>query len=294
MLLVQNGEAYFIDRKFDFYLIQKFQWLAETLSEKGGTLLDGEMIRHEDTKQAIFLLFDVIQLKGVFVGNETLTKRLAEIANVVLMFRDFKKQEVATPFALLGKTFYPSKHIRILVDCIYEKDGHRYYKDKEGKRHHKTDGIIFTPDTHYELRTCSDLFKWKYLDLFSIDLRTTFRNGAFYFTCQGAHNEEIPYIISLKLEDQNQLKKFDKIHTEEGLIVEYSYDQGFGSWTFKQVRPDKNKPNYVTIVFDTLESIAENVTFEEISYRVPLPPQNDQWVQLMQKKVNDLIRQNSN
>ena len=58
---------------------------------------------------------------------------------------------------------------------IIETNGERFYQDD--KRHHKTDGIIFTPDEIYQPKTCENLFKWKYLDMWSIDLKVGFNSG---------------------------------------------------------------------------------------------------------------------
>lgn len=49
--------VYLVDRKFDFYsLANSFGSLCEVLAEEGTTLLDGEMIRHLETKKFYFMV----------------------------------------------------------------------------------------------------------------------------------------------------------------------------------------------------------------------------------------------
>ena len=55
------------------------------------------------------------------------------------------------------------------------------------------------------------------------------------------------------------------------LILEVAYDPQVGLWRFHTERPDKERANHVTVLFDTMEAIAENVTVEELFYRRPPP-----------------------
>jgi hypothetical protein len=48
-----------------------------------------------------------------------------------------------------------------------------FYQDD--KRYHRTDGIIFTPNSAYIAHTNPQLFKWKYTDKCSIDFKLSTR-----------------------------------------------------------------------------------------------------------------------
>lgn len=74
-------------------------------------------------------------------------------------------------FEILGKSF--SAKIGDLLARIQHKDGHRHFHDG-GKRHHRTDGIIMTPDEPYGVKTCRRLFKWKFTDLQSVGMSSLF------------------------------------------------------------------------------------------------------------------------
>jgi len=61
------------------------------------------------------------------------------------------------------------------------------------------------------------------------------------------------------------------------MIIECSFDIHNGVWRYYAARADKNKANYITTVFDTMENIAEGITLEELKYRLPLKPSTDDW-----------------
>jgi len=59
-----------------------------------------------------------------------------------------------------------------------------FYQDD--KRYHRTDGIIFTPNSAYIAHTNPQLFKWKYTDKCSIDfkLSTCFFLSLFFLSLE--------------------------------------------------------------------------------------------------------------
>jgi hypothetical protein len=76
----------------------------------------------------------------------------------------------ALPFDIISKIFWPKERIGNFFAMVKkdEKTGDRYYKDE--KRHHKTDGIILTPNISYQLKRAPNLFKWKYNELQTIGM----------------------------------------------------------------------------------------------------------------------------
>lgn len=161
-----------------------------------------------------------------------------------------------------------------------KQDGERYYSDD--RRHHKTDGVIFTPiDEPYKAKTMPTLFKWKYMDKISLDFKvntTTRRDGQLAFTCGGKDGYEIDYPLKITDQDYERLLRDISRHRDEVNVIECSYDQWSGNWIYHKLRSDKNRPNHISIVFDTLEVIAQNVSPEELMYRIPLQdPAHDDW-----------------
>ena len=52
---------------------------------------------------------------------------------------------------------------------------------------------------------------------------------------------------------------------DKPMIVEMTFNASTGLWVFHLERRDKNTPNYISVVFDTLKSIAENITTTDLS-----------------------------
>lgn len=84
LLLVAPEGCFLIDRKYSFYQVQYIIFtithnlqidtpnaLYKLLSpdRQSLTLLDGELIRHIGTKKVVFLMFDLISLKGKYYGD---------------------------------------------------------------------------------------------------------------------------------------------------------------------------------------------------------------------------------
>lgn len=69
-----------------------------------------------------------------------------------------------------------------------------------------------------------------------------------------------------------------------------AYDPQIGLWRFHTERPDKERANHVTVLFDTMEAIAENVTVDELFYRLLRSPEEDDW----QLRHNRYISEQSN
>ena len=51
---------------------------------------------------------------------------------------------------------------------------------------------------------------------------------------------------------------------QEKVIIEFTFDAKLGMWKFHTERPDKAKPNHITVAIDTLEAITENITTPQL------------------------------
>src|SRR5690606_31529203 len=81
------------------------------------------------------------------------------------------------PLLIVRKRFYGKDEITQLLGKFIFSKGDRIYYDNE-RRHHKSDGIIFQPDTSYIFHTDSCLIKWKFHELSTIDLQVnSYGNG---------------------------------------------------------------------------------------------------------------------
>lgn len=290
MLLILASGSYFIDRKFEFYQIQNYSVLDETFGN--GTLLDGEMVRHLQNRKPVFQIFDILGIDNQSVCQLPLSERLKIIgAKVIQPLRQVLPPNTEVPFTLLGKVFLPKHKIADLFARIRDHhSGERIFSDDD-KRNHFTDGVIFTPNTAYMPYTVQNLYKWKYLDKWTIDFKVTERNRVWYLCCVGSGNVEVECReVNFSQEDLDRLKKeFLRARDISCIIAECSFQPKYGTWKFHQVRPDKRKGNYISIVMDTMESIAENLSTEELKYRIPLKPDQDQWDEEFQKLRSTML-----
>lgn len=161
-------------------------------------------------------------------------------------------------------------------------NGHIRIYDDNRKRRHLTDGLIFTPNRPYNPKGTSNLYKWKFRDLLSVDFRILpSHDGTLYLACGGNDNsvircrplellpedKETVYGIldsNRKLRGLQHDPNYEWLNNEV-VILEMTYDPAVGMWRFHVERGDKGAPNYISIVFDTMEAIAENISENEIA-----------------------------
>eukprot|EP01114_Cavostelium_apophysatum_P014897 TRINITY_DN3967_c0_g1_i1.p1 TRINITY_DN3967_c0_g1~~TRINITY_DN3967_c0_g1_i1.p1 ORF type:complete len:695 (+),score=174.20 TRINITY_DN3967_c0_g1_i1:138-2222(+) len=296
-LLMVDEECgiFMVDRKFDFYLIHGFDLLLDLYGKKGTTILDGEMVRHVGTKKLMYLVFDILVVDGIPCADKTLTERLSKIFNsIVTPFRGASAaagaNQSAFPFTLIGKLFTDKRDMRKLKESIHMEGAERIFQDEHRKRKHKTDGVILTPDEPYKSKTVPNLYKWKYVDKLSIDFRVDYRGNKQIFTCVGPEGRDIEYPLKLRQEDLMRIQQdISRQRDPNNIIIECSYDSWHGNWNYCILRTDKRKANHISVVFDTLETISENVSIEELAYRLPLDPSHDDWIHQMNKSYRAIL-----
>lgn len=128
-------------------------------------------------KRATYLVFDVLFINGVYYGGNDLTNRLQKIRDFIIVpYRkavDRGTIEKNHSFTIIGKQFFDKKYTKKVFDHIRKEKraGEEAYYYHDEKRHHKTDGLIFTPDEPYVPFTNPKLFKWKYMEKNTIDFK---------------------------------------------------------------------------------------------------------------------------
>lgn len=168
----------------------------------------------------------------------------------------------------MEKPFTKKGHIDELLKCIKDDKQHggRVYRDK--RRYHKSDGIIFTPNDGYQIRTVRTLFKFKYADEMSIDLKLCSKEkGEIHFTCMGERNIELPYNVQVIAEDYQKLARYASHALKDPktvVIVELVYDLIVQQWKLKMIRTDKNRANFIKVVTDTVRSVGEHISVDDL------------------------------
>ena len=272
--------VFLIDRKFAFHRLKDYTCLQQIFCQ-GQTLLDGEMVMHRD-RYPMFLVFDVLACNGKPYSDETLDKRLQVLRDdVITPYRKALDEGVvpkALPFQIIAKAIFPKRYARKLASSIKTINGERYYQD--AKRFHKTDGIIFTPNTPYQPYGNYLTFKWKYLDQISIDWRVVESESNQNVGHQYCGDRGLPLMFASKSNEgevvtapadfePSSFEKLKRELTQKNLsltnsIVECGYDVRCGKWTFHCIRDDKSAPNYIGIAVECLLSIAENISIGEL------------------------------
>lgn len=147
--------VFLITDKGSVYRISQLERLCEYLAIKGHTIIDCELVRHRNTYEPYFLIFDCICRDGIFLGNERYKDRIRRIGEIVAIFRDKIKEP---SISLMGKFITPLRDVRKLFANMQLSSEDKYYDD--GKRCHSIKGYIFIPmDMKYEPGQCKYMYK---------------------------------------------------------------------------------------------------------------------------------------
>eukprot|EP00008_Paramoeba_atlantica_P012441 CAMPEP_0201479966 /NCGR_PEP_ID=MMETSP0151_2-20130828/4571_1 /ASSEMBLY_ACC=CAM_ASM_000257 /TAXON_ID=200890 /ORGANISM="Paramoeba atlantica, Strain 621/1 / CCAP 1560/9" /LENGTH=666 /DNA_ID=CAMNT_0047861695 /DNA_START=170 /DNA_END=2170 /DNA_ORIENTATION=- len=275
-LFVSQKGVYLIDRKFDFFEIQGFNSLRELFPE-GKTIVDGEIVTDLVTDNPKYVVFDLIELNGENHAQQDTFKRHEKIGEFIGILR--RNVTGQWPFEILGKFFFPKEKIHELLRVIGPDRNYR----KDERRQYACDGLLFTPRLGpYKTKGHDGLLKWKFLDRQSIDFQVDFGYGgkSLQLFCEGGSDQAKTMCRRIFL-DGDRYSELANILRRRNThnIAEFTYCSTEGEWKFQMMRTDKDKANHTSVAFDTLEAIAQNITHQELSYRIPRPPSRDDWAQ---------------
>lgn len=298
--------ATLVDRSMSMFSFPGCDVVGSVLPHK--SILDGELVYNRTTNTYIFLVFDVLFWGEKKLMDSRYADRLRAIHLRVIPAYESAVKKGAIPstgptLRLVGKKFYRRHDISRLFDRVVEESGHRVYKDPSciseylqylgiaseassksspesslARYCHKTDGIVFQPNTPYQVSTDKNFFKWKWMDTVTIDFGVTRLQQGLGFECgiQGK-GLDLSKIITLEKPDLMRLRA--DMSAAGCRIAELGVSPETGFWTYKKLRPDKDKPNFYTTVFNTMLELAEAVDEEELQYRVTADhPAKDDWI----------------
>lgn len=141
-------------------------------------------------------------------------------------------------------------------------EGGGYIYD-DGRRRNGNDGLIFTPAT--EGYNTKRILKWKWPELNTIDFKLfqpfVGRDGASKLYVAGEQRSDV-LVKNVRFTEQETqwLGKFPG----DAVVVECAFDRGSGAWKIERARRDKQNANFITVAWETMEIIAENVSLEEV------------------------------
>ncbi|CAM9455593.1 unnamed protein product, partial [Hapterophycus canaliculatus] len=94
----------------------------------------------------------------------------------------------------------------------------------------------------------------------------------------GNHGEEVDLSRSVHLSDHDQARLVADMQNSRSVIAEVALDPGSGLWIYMGLRPDKDRPNFITTVISTMVEVAEGLSEEELKYRMLADtPASDDW-----------------
>ncbi len=267
--------AVLLDRKGTVFRVPGSAVIGQALGL--GTVLDGELVFNRTYKKMVFLMFDVLAIGSAPKLQLSFSERIEIIAEEVnALCRRYLEAPAAAaapeeqPLWLIRKVFRKKSEIGEIVNKLRTEEGERVFYENE-RRHHKSDGIIFQPDVPYAMGTCMDLFKWKWLELRSVDLLAlNTPSGELRLFAAGPEATEIDCMlantVSLALFDTYRLRADME---EAGLkrpVVEVTYDTVVGTWRYHHIRKDKKEPNKIQTVLGVMLELAEQIPIEELEY----------------------------
>jgi hypothetical protein len=272
--------ACLVDRSMNCFRIAGDAALAGALQI--GTVLDGELVHNLTKNTAVFMVFDVLQLGREFLMELPFQDRFRKVTCEVMPACEAGTEGgklLAESLPIVRKRFFRRTDIMSLFGFVTSGGGgghERVYYEGEW-RHHKTDGVIFQPNTPYCVGMDPSLLKWKWLDLASIDLRAR-RSGSSITLATEGGGGDIDMTSLVKLTEPDLMRLRADMHAMGGNIAEVALDPVTGMWVYMNLRPDKNKPNFISTVMTTLLELAEGITEQELQFRMMAQdPSQDDW-----------------
>eukprot|EP00455_Lapot_gusevi_P054196 TRINITY_DN8638_c0_g1_i4.p1 TRINITY_DN8638_c0_g1~~TRINITY_DN8638_c0_g1_i4.p1 ORF type:complete len:382 (-),score=64.41 TRINITY_DN8638_c0_g1_i4:132-1277(-) len=284
MLFIDHSAAYFVNRKFTCHMLPRSDLLA-SLASHGPTLLDGELV--QTTIGWVYLIYDLVQSQGIRYADMPLPKRLEGIREKVMApyrygQRQAEEKGETLPFTLIGKTILPSSKIGDTLKKIQPShEGYVYAEHRSfGSISYKNDGLIFmAADSPFLPNFEGALLKWKWPELNSIDFKVIHpffdRSNNLQLYCGArAGNERYTDMLcrSIPISEATKnwlLQSIESLPSQDrrgpdSAVVECAYDPENSEWKVKKIRPDKATANFITTVIQTLESIIDNITIEDL------------------------------
>jgi len=290
LLFVNGSGAYLIGRTCTPEFVAGGERLVKLYADNGqATLLDGELVVHIVSRKLVYLVFDAVLIRGENVGARMLLERLTAVRERIIQpWRAAFQHDNSVPFHVINKNFYPKAQLgRVFSAFVTQQqqstgDGKpvRYWLDD--KRHHRTKGVILTP-VNAPYATDLPVLKWQYPEFVSLDFKLRYRDDRRVWVLLGATDQSDDLEI-MKLDmapaDREPLEQAMAGHEHggDGLIVELRYDEWTGMWRFVGARPDKLRASHVRAMLSTMETIAEDVTYDELVYRLGQDPTTDKWL----------------
>lgn len=260
--VVHARRLYFVNRRMQVWRLrdERDEWL-EDLAPFENSLLDGEL-----TLNNLFIVLDVLSVRGVNVTQKPIIERLAASVPLGRLFYQ-------APLRFRPQEYVDRTQLSLLLARAPHSDL-RY------------DGVIFQPaKLPYRVGIDYNLFKWKPAHENTADLLYRCDDGGQLF-CRNSNSQVTEALLPVP--EGSSLHE-DYRHTqwlEDGKVVECGLMRGGDNntlkWVPKKPRWDKLFPNLDWVVRKIIQSVRDNITEVELieycrneslkPHQVPSPP----------------------
>ncbi|XXQ33711.1 mRNA guanylyltransferase [Plasmodiophora brassicae] len=279
-LLILPDATFLIDRKWSVLKVTS-SFYQDTCRADLPVLLDGELMNPEGT-HALYLAYDCMNLGARRLTDAPFSERIAAFEKVAERYRTAVPDDDLSahdhPFRIASKFFVPQVEIVRILHKIHPHMGSYRFVDLKRRRVNKNDGLIFVADVDkYRPEKPTTLMKWKWPDKNSVDfiVRAPFFNdrGELELRCGSYHNQDM-VVRRITVDNGTRTQFLSWVQGRNELVIECVYDRQGGIWRLCHPRYDKHKANFVTVVIQTMESLIDNVTKDDLSracqhYREP-------------------------
>ncbi len=243
-----------------------------------GTLMDGELVAERNVCGTIsdaFLAFDLYAIRGAGLRSRVYSDRIGELFNILLSPSDYVDDvEELTNAVTEGRKICaaPGTSLRIVskvVMCAMYTD---HVWEQRRASPHMNDGLIFTPDVPVDAPVPSYVLKWKPLNTIDVMLHVTKGRSPSILV---RHSTVARVTNAVDMGEGRKLR----LVLDSNVILESLIEKGHvrfvvecaclikGSIVFiTPIRPrlDKDAPNHIHVVKETLHSVMEQMDVSEI------------------------------
>lgn len=287
--------ALLVNRSMVMFEFVGCQFIGAVLGPR--TVLDGELVYNLSMKTHVFLVFDVLATSKRSYVHDLFHRRVDLIYEVLERYNS--AYTTAPPHLnLVRKVFFDKSELSTLLKSITISGDKKVYLDPTNtRRHHKTDGVIFQPDTPYVCGRDDKLLKWKWADLCSVDLIARCVDRRVQLLCHADREVEV------NCSKRGELGLFDSYRIKGDMadpslphstprIAEVTYRTDFGQWSYMHLRADKVKPNFIVTVMSTFLEQAEAISKEELEYNLlACTGEEMDFKDQLQQRLKDLLQE---
>jgi len=288
------GFAVMVNRKMQMYEVP----LYASADYFKGSVFDGELVIEKiqnDQERQIYLVFDLISIKGESKRNDTILKRYHEYSNIFnLDGKDILQMDVDK----WERFAFEMASTKEKIICLGNRSALQFkpkpfvtfinlgslWRSLNGLSH-KTDGLII-PRTTMPVGTGTDnsIFKWKQHHTIDLIVDAKFSKGTWIYQLFFQNNDKLTnsnehgftidgkiYYLSIKNNTILQLTSsyFGETHKNTFKLLGEFYcefdQQNPIIWcTLERWRRDKNNANNLNVIEKTLQNVRDNVSIEDL------------------------------